>query len=195
MLKTDIIDFFDKLAQTWDNVQVRNEDVIKMILEKSGIRKDIAVLDVACGTGVLFSDYLNYGVASVTGIDISTEMVNVARCKFPQVEIICDDAEQYTFQNLYDVVMIYNAFPHFPNPDQLFKNLSTALKVGGRFTIAHGLSEQELEKCHFACAESVSEHLPSKERLSEMMSDYFDVDIMISDEQMYMVSGTKPYLK
>lgn len=191
MIKEDVINFFDKKAHTWDDEQVRNDTVIRFILEKGGIKKNIDVLDVACGTGVLFPDYLNCGVASVTGIDISPEMVNVAKLKFPDIEIICGDAETYCFKKLYDAVMIYNAFPHFPNSDMLFKNLSKALKVGGRFTVAHGLSEKELQICHSSGAAHVSQSLPSKEILAELMSVFFEVDIMISDERMYMVSGKK----
>ena len=191
MVKKDVIDFFDGLAQAWDDEQVRNEDVIKTILEKGGIKKGTDVLDVACGTGVLFTDYMNLGVASVTGIDISSEMVKISRQKFPQTEIICGDAEDYSFQKQFDAVMIYNAFPHFVNPEKLFLNLSKALRDSGRLTVAHGMSEKELEKCHSSRAVNVSNPLPDKEKLSEMMSVFFKVDTMISDEEMYIVSGTK----
>ncbi len=191
MVKKDIITFFDNLAHTWDNDQVRNEDTIKTILEKGGIKKGIDVLDIACGTGVLFDDYINLGVASVTGIDVSSEMVKISRQKFPQAEVICDDAETYRFEKQFDAMMIYNAFPHFINPEKLFENLSNALKTGGRFSIAHGISEKDLEKCHSSRAGNVSNPLPSKEKLAEMMSAFFKIDVMISDERMYMVSGTK----
>lgn len=191
MDKKEVISFFDKLAHNWDKDQVRNEEVIKIILEKGGIKKGTEVLDVACGTGVLFDDYINHEVASVTGIDISSEMVKISRCKFPQAEVICGDAETYSFQKQFDVVMIYNAFPHFANPDMLFDNLSKVLKDGGRFSIAHGISEKELEQCHSASAKSVSLPLPSTEKLAEMMSEFFRIDVMISDERMYMVSGVK----
>lgn len=49
------------------------------------------VLDVACGTGVLFPDNLKRCVESVTGIDISPEMARLAAEKFPQVQVICGD--------------------------------------------------------------------------------------------------------
>ena len=49
-----------------------------MILDNGGIKEDIHVLDVACGTGVLFPDYLKRKVASVTGVDISQKMAKIA---------------------------------------------------------------------------------------------------------------------
>ena len=190
MNKTKIKEFFDEIAPCWDKDQNRNEEVIGFILEKSGVRNGVSVLDIASGTGVLFGDYLKLG-ATVTGIDISEEMLKIAKEKFPQVNLICDDAETFRFRNQYDVIMIYNAFPHFPNPEMLFENLAKALKKGGRLTVAHGMSEKELQKCHSGKAKNVSLPLPSKEKLREMMSLFCYVDVMISDEEKYIVSGFK----
>lgn len=190
MNKKDIIAFFDKLAPAWHEKQERNEAVISFILEKGGIAENTDVLDVASGTGILFGDYLERGVNSLTGIDISPEMVKKAKEHFPWAEVICGDAESYSFTQKFDAIMIYNAFPHFINPCMLFENLSGALRTGGRITVAHGISAAEVEKCHQAGAQNVSATLPCKEALGKIMSACFDVDIMISDERMYMVSGT-----
>lgn len=190
MDKKDVIEFFDSMASGWDNDQIRNEEVISLILSKGGIAKGKQVLDVACGTGVLFPDYIALG-AEVTGIDISKEMVKRVREKFHDTEVICGDAETYGFGKLFDAVMIYNAFPHFVNPKALFKNLIKHLKSGGRLTVAHGMSEKELQECHSGKANRISLPLPSKEELSELMSEFCDVDVMISDDRMYMVSGVK----
>ena len=191
MDKKEVIAFFDTLASSWDDVQVRNEEAIDFILTKGSVTKGADVLDIACGTGVLFPDYIEREVSSVTGIDISDEMLKVAKDKFPQVRLICDDAETYDFQDKYDVIMIYNAFPHFPNPENLLLNLSKNLKDGGRLTVAHGISEKELAKCHSGSARNVSLPLPSKEKLASMMSASLKVDVMISDDEKYMVSGIK----
>lgn len=190
MDKELIIRFFDSMASDWDANQRRNEKVIDSILDIGGIFPGKHILDVACGTGILFGDYLSRG-AEVTGIDISSAMTAKASEKFPGVKIICDDAENYSFKERYDVIMIYNAFPHFGNPIGLFKNLASALKEKGRLTVAHGISEKELELCHSGAAKDVSLPLPAKEKLSEMMSAFFNVDVMISDEEKYIVSGIK----
>ena len=67
----------------------------------------------------------------------------------------------------------------------------TALKKGGRLTVAHGMSEEALRKHHSGAAKDISTELPCKEKLRELMSPYLDVDIMISDDSMYMVSGKR----
>ena len=191
MDKNQVISFFDNLAGSWDAMQVRNEDVIRLILDKSQVQKGSDILDIACGTGVLFPDYLRREVNSITGIDISGEMIKTAKEKYPQARLILGDAENYEFKDKYDVVMIYNAFPHFFNADKLIENLAGTLKPSGRITIAHGLSEKELEECHSGSANKVSVPLVKKEILADMMSPWFEVDVLISDERMYMVSGVK----
>ena len=65
MNKQDVISFFDRYAPGWDDGMIRNEEIISAILDNGGIKAGIHVLDVACGTGVLFPDYLNRGAASV----------------------------------------------------------------------------------------------------------------------------------
>lgn len=190
MDKKEIIAFFDKLASEWDKTNVRNEEVIAEILENGGIRKGIKVLDVACGTGVLFPDYLKTG-ADITGIDISENMVKTAREKFPDVKIICGDATDFPLEEKFDAIMIYNAFPHFDEPEKLIKNLAEALDSNGRLSIAHGISEKELAECHSGSARNISVPLVKKEVLADMLKPYLNVDITISDERMYMVSGVK----
>ncbi len=190
MDKKQVIAFFDELAAQWDDDTVRNEQIISEILDKGGIHSESRVLDVACGTGVLFPDYNKRG-ALVTAIDISPEMVKICKEKFPQINVVCGDAESHCFETSFDTVMIYNAFPHFGNPDRLTKNLAKHIVKGGRITVAHGMSMEELEKCHSGAAKKVSLPLPEKEKLAEIMAPYFDVDVMISDDKMYIVSGVK----
>jgi demethylmenaquinone methyltransferase/2-methoxy-6-polyprenyl-1,4-benzoquinol methylase len=191
MNKEIIKEFFDNLASHWDNEPIADKEIFDIILDNGGIIEGTCILDVACGTGVLFSYYLNRNVKSITAIDLSAEMVKIAKNKFPQADVICGDAESIDFDKQFDCIMIYNAFPHFPEPLKVIENLSKYLKSGGRFTVAHGMSKKELDEIHKKSAGSVSNVLPECDELAKMLSSYFDVDIMISDDRMYQVSGTK----
>lgn len=189
--KEVIKEFFNDFAHRWDNEPIADVEIINTILDKVGIIEGVTVLDIACGTGVLFPFYLERNVNSITAVDLSPEMVKLAKSKFPQVDVICGDAEEITFKNKFDCIMIYNAFPHFPNPNVLIENLTKALKSGGRFTVAHGMSKTELDEVHKKSAGKVSNILPECKELAEMLEPYFNVDITISNDKMYLVSGKK----
>ena len=191
MEKKDIITFFDKCAPWWDADMVRNEDLIAMILDNGGIRENMHVLDVACGTGVLFPDYLKRNVASVTGIDISPEMAKIAQEKFPDVKVICGDVETEEFSQKFDAIMVYNAFPHFPDPARLIKVLADLVKPGGKLSVAHGMSRAQLTSHHAGRASSVSIDLLHEKELAALMEPYFGVEVMISNDRMYQVAGTR----
>ncbi len=191
MDKEIIRDFFDNFAPAWDNEPVCSKEIIDIILDNANVKNDIDVLDIGCGTGVMFSHYLERGVKSISAVDLSSEMVKIAKSKLSQAKVICDDAEHISFDKQFDVVMIYNAFPHFPNPEKLIENLSTAVKSGGKISIAHGMSKTELDEIHMKSAGRVSNILPECAELAKMLHPYFDVDIMISNEKMYQVVGTK----
>ena len=191
MEKKDIAAFFDRCAPWWDADMVRNEDLIAMILDNGGIRENMHVLDVACGTGVLFPDYLKRNVASVTGIDISPEMAKIAQEKFPDVKVICGDVETEEFPQKFDAIMVYNAFPHFPDPARLIKVLADLVKPGGKLSVAHGMSRAQLTSHHAGRASSVSIDLLHEKELAALMEPYFDVEVMISNDRMYQVAGTR----
>ena len=191
MNKEIIKQFFNNFAPRWDNEPIADKKIIDTILNNAEIKEGVNVLDVACGTGVLFPFYLERNVKSITAVDLSPEMVKIAKSKFPQADVICGDAESVSFDKQFDVIMIYNAFPHFPDPEKLIENLSKHLKDGGRLSIAHGMSKKELDDIHMKSASYISNILPECDELAEMLSPYFNVDIKISDNKMYQVTGTK----
>lgn len=190
MEKKTVAEFFDRCASWWDDDMIRNEEIIAAILNNGGIREGVDVLDVACGTGVLFPDYLKRGVSSVTGIDISPEMAKRAAAKFPEVKVICGDVEQVEFDRQFDCVMVYNAFPHFPDPKKLVETLAGLVKPGGKLSVAHGMSRAALTD-HHKRASAVSIDLIHEKELAAIFSKWFDVDVVISTDRMYQVCGVR----
>lgn len=191
--KREVIAFFDRCAPAWDAGMVRHEPVIEAILDNAGVGSGMRVLDVACGTGVLFPDYLARG-ASVTGIDISPEMARIAAEKFagePRVQVLCGDVEEAVFSQPFDVVMVYNAFPHFPDPARLIARLGRLVKPGGRLSVAHGMSRAAIDSHHSGAAHRVSNGLMHEDALRALLAPYCDVDVCVSDARMYRVVGTK----
>ena len=194
MIETkEVSEFFDRLAPEWDAEMVRNDAVINTILDNSAVTEGKDILDVACGTGVLIPDYLKRKVASVTGIDISPKMAEIAKAKFPQPEvtILRGDVEITDFGKQFDCIVVYNAFPHFPVPERLIQTLSGLLKPGGTLTVAHGMSREKIDAHHHGTASHVSNGLMPAENLAAIFEMYLNVTTTISNDQMYQVVGAK----
>ena len=191
MNKKDVIAFFDRLAPQWDADMIKSDEIIETILQNADVRPGIRVLDVACGTGVMIPYYLSKNVGHVTAIDISPEMTKIARGKFPQanVEIICGDVETEDFPEKFDCVMIYNAFPHFPEPEQLIRRLSGLLKPGGTLTVAHGMSRAHIDAHHQGSASRVSIGLMHEDALAAIFRKYLTLTTKLSTDRMYQITG------
>ena len=188
MNKQDIINFFDACAPTWDAEMIKNDEIIEDILNRANIDANTRVLDVACGTGVMFPYYISRG-ADVTGIDISPEMVKIARRNFPDIEVLCGDATEISFEKNFDAVMVYNAFPHFPEPRDTIRALSGLLIPSGTLTVAHGMSRDIINRHHEGVASKVSIGLMSASELAEIFGEFLDVTTVIDDADRYIVSG------
>ncbi|MGE4353579.1 MAG: class I SAM-dependent methyltransferase [Oscillospiraceae bacterium] len=193
MIKQDVIEFFDRLAPDWDAEMIRDDEIIRTILDNAGVKEGVSVLDVACGTGVLIPDYQKCGVSMVTGVDISPNMIAIAREKFPQpnVRFLCSDIEEAAFETPFDCIVVYNAFPHFPDPAKLIGVLAHDLRTGGTLTVAHGMSRAKIDHRHEGSARKVSAGLMHEDALEMLFKPYFDVTVKISDDRMYQVVGVK----
>ena len=194
MEKKDVIAFFDQCAPTWDAAMIKSDVKIGKILDNAEVGPGMNVLDVACGTGVMFDYYLERNVASVVGIDISPEMAKIAQKKYenePKIQVICGDVEEYAFDRKFDRIVVYNAFPHFPYPKRLIKILAGLLKEDGRLTVAHGMSREAIDGHHSGSASKVSNGLMAAESLKRIFDAHFEVEVVISNRHMYQVSGVK----
>lgn len=187
----DIIAFFDQCASVWDEKAVLDHNKINIILNNAGVNKGSRILDVACGTGILIPEYLKRKVSSVTAVDISPNMLSVAKNKytFENVHFICDDVQSVNFSEKFDSIVIYNAFPHFPNPSDLISYLSNQLSPGGFLTVAHGNSRNNINSHHNDVADKVSIELPRANELAELFSVNLNVTTVISNDEIYQVTG------
>ena len=195
MIKTDeVIEFFNKYADSWDDYQVTDDEKIHKILDNAGIQAGMNLLDVACGTGVMFPYYIEREVGSITGIDISPKMIECAKAKFnstdtTKINLICKNVEEIGHGKNYDAIVIYNAFPHFPDTERLIGHLSKLLKKDGILTVAHGASREEINAHHAGSAAHVSNGLMEIDDLSDLFSRYLDVKFAISNNEYYQIVG------
>lgn len=192
MDKKDVISYFDSHAENWDGELIKNQEIVEKILDNAGVAAGMDILDVATGTGVLIPDYLARKVDSVTAIDISPKMAEICAAKFPEAEVLCGDVEETDFGRLFDCIMVYNAFPHFPEPERLIEKLSSLLKKGGTVTVAHGMSRAKIDSHHHSVeAGKVSVGLMHEDELEKIFEKYLEVTCKISDDRMYQVTGRR----
>lgn len=191
--KQAVIDFFDRCAPTWDAEMIRSDRKINIILDNARVGAGSRVLDVACGTGVLTPDYLARDVASVTAVDISPEMIRRARDKLrdDRVQFLCGDVETLDVGRDFDAVVVYNAFPHFPDPERLVAHLASLLRPGGVLTVAHGMGRAAIDGHHKGRASHVSRVLMSAQALAAIFEKHLTVTTVLSTEEMYQVAGEK----
>lgn len=184
--------FFDRLAGSWDSDRCPDPEKIRSILGMAGIVPGVKVLDVACGTGVLFPYYLELGAGSVTGVDISPEMIKTAASKFrdSRIRLVVGDAEALE-ESGFDRIVVFNALPHFPEPRRLITGLAAKLAPGGRLTIAHDRSRGSINGHHEQTASSVSLGLPPAETVAGWCAACLDVDTVLDGDDRFVVSGTQ----
>lgn len=191
--KEEVISFFDLWADRWDDNIIKDDDIISKILDGAHVYESADILDVACGTGVLIPYYLERKVKTIDAIDVSKRMIEIAESKFKydNLKFILGDAETFDFKKKYDSIVIYNAFPHFADPEHLIKVLCEYLKDGGYLTVAHGMSREKLNMHHSGSASHISNMLLSANELATIFSKCLRVTDEISNEKMYQVTGKK----
>lgn len=185
--------FFDERADAWDARRNACAETLDAILDLADVRAGHRVLDVGCGTGVLFPRCLARGVSRLVGVDLSARMLELAHEKHrgAAVELLNADAERDDIPGRYDRALVLNALPHFSSPARLAARLSGLLEPAGRFTVAHDLGRDRLNRLHAREAGAVSRELRGPEELAAVFAPFFRVDAAFSDDRLYVVSGTR----
>lgn len=111
---------------------------IQATINRLEIKPQDWILDLGCGTGTLIQDLLDLvPEAKFVGLDISGEMLNIAKCKLPDsVDLLLGSADNLPFPNeSFDTVISTNAFHYFQNPYQVIQEAKRILKPKGRLVI------------------------------------------------------------
>lgn len=114
----------------------RAEKRARYIIETGKIKSSDRVLEIGCGTGLFTEKIYNATHANITGIDISEDLLEVAREKLRQTEFRMEDAMNLTYEdNSFDVVCGSSVLHHL----DLLKSYSEifrVLKPRGRMVFA-----------------------------------------------------------
>lgn len=144
-------EFFNRHAPRWDSYEKPDIGIIiDGHLNKISFTPSDKVLDVGCGTGILYPFLQKRGVVSYLGIDLSPKMLEIARLKYPAASFAEADYQKRAIFNdgSFTKIIIYNAFPHFELPQQVISNSYGYLGKGGELYIMHSMSLERLNSMH-----------------------------------------------
>lgn len=128
---------YDSFARFYDGVNGEPEDRIVQILAYIEEFHPAAhsVLELGCGTGAILAG-LGSGF-SLTGIDLSRAMLDVARRRCPSARLIEADITSFALSESFDVVIcVYDTLNHvsdFALWRSVFANVAAHLVEGGLF--------------------------------------------------------------
>jgi SAM-dependent methyltransferase len=125
---------FSRVAQQYDQGAARvTSQINEAILDAVGAISGVALLDVACGPGWLVADAVARG-AVVTALDLSDEMVAIARSRCPRAEIHSGDAENLPFgTGRFAAVTCTFGILHLPNAERAIAEAHRVLARSGRY--------------------------------------------------------------
>jgi len=128
--KRDVMHRYDLTAHIYDMRYAEEQTAkIEAIMESISMEKEGSVLDVGCGTGLLFN-YIASKTKMIVGLDISREtLLQAKKCakKFANVHLILADSDnvplkESVFSHVFALTLIQNT----PNP---FKTLNEIKRV------------------------------------------------------------------
>lgn len=145
---------FDALAARWDSLKP-DEAVAAGVKRGLDLLGDFAgkdVVDLGCGTGRLEAILLpGLGEGRVVAIDFSPAMIEAAtrRSADPRVTWLCRDVLEAGLANgSADVVLCFDAYPHFPDGDAVLREVARWLRPGGAFLLWHDVGREQLARVH-----------------------------------------------
>jgi ubiquinone/menaquinone biosynthesis C-methylase UbiE len=144
--------FWDRYAKLYD-FEINNtssaayNEIYRLM--SSALQKDMDVLEVATGTG-LISLHIANSVRSVVATDFSPEMIKKAKKKPcpDNVRFTIEDATDLSFSDdTFDAVIVSNALHIMPNPTAALASIKRVLKPAGLLiapNFTHGHIDEHL---------------------------------------------------
>ena len=143
------------------------------------------VLDLGCGTGLELEEYFELNpCAEMTGIDLSEDMLNALKAKFPGKRLTLIHGSYFDVplgDRIYDAAVSVESLHHFSAEMKfpLYKKLYASLKDHGVFVLTDYFAEsEEREKEYF---ETLA-RLKREQGLSDDIFYHYDTPLLVDHE-------------
>jgi ubiquinone/menaquinone biosynthesis C-methylase UbiE len=134
---------FSKLAKVYDLIfdEIEYDEWTEFTLETlrslgQTLKPGASVLDLACGTGSSSLPYLRRGF-QVSGVDLSSDMLEVARVKLPGVPLFAQGFTGLDLPDRFDLIScVFDSLNNLTDPSDLelaFKRVFAHLQLGAWF--------------------------------------------------------------
>lgn len=181
--------YFNRLAPSWDADENSTAEERRELLGFLPLANSKRILDIGCGTGVITGDLLQLSGGDVTAVDLSPKMIEIAKKKYggqKNIEFIAGDFLTLKLKH-YDLAVIYNAYPHFSDPEALSESLNGALSKNGYFAIIHSMSRDRLVRHHQNVPSNVSRNLKSPAKEAYYFEKHFKLVSFRDDDKFWML--------
>jgi len=110
-----------------------------------GLPAGAAVMDLGCGSGRPIAAWLHGQGYAVTGVDVSAEMLALAKGHLPDVAFIEADMRHLALGKRYDAIIAWNSVFHLEKSAQrqMFAIFRDHLLPGGRVLVTTGAGDGE----------------------------------------------------
>jgi SAM-dependent methyltransferase len=144
---------YDRIAGFWDGPDFPRANGIRQLERALQFRPGPgSALDLGCGASGRIIDLLLARGFEVEGLDLSAEMLRLARRRHPDVHFVRADLCEWTPSRRYDLISAWDSLWHVPLASQLpvIRTVCSALGPGGVFLFTTGGVDEPGEK-HDPC--------------------------------------------
>ena len=139
---------YDKIAKWWHDRHFESEYGINQCKRALGFSSKTGVaLDVGCGAGGRFVRILQENRFSVVGIDVSEEMIKLARVNHPDEQFYVQDICTWETDQRFELIVAWDSIFHLPLSMQkpVVTKLCNLLSDGGTliYTFGDAIGEHE----------------------------------------------------
>ncbi len=135
-MKTDtswnnVSDWYDELLTGSDTYQ--SKVILPNLLRLVGAKKGMKILDLACGQGFFSEAFVREG-AEVIGIDISSNLIKIAKERVRGAKFFVASAEKISFipDHSIDAVLVTLAIQNIQNISAVFREVKRVLSPKGK---------------------------------------------------------------
>jgi ubiquinone/menaquinone biosynthesis C-methylase UbiE len=189
--------YFNGVAEKWEDRQNAEEKKIEYLLSKLEWKHCTTILDLGCGTGVLFPhlERISGGQKRIFAMDFAECMVKEAAQKnSPSIKVLCGCARYLPLQdNSIDRIVAFHVFPHIEGKILTLKECCRILKSNGELAILHIHSSQEINAIHREIGGMVKNHkLPPASQMCQMLESVgFEIKQAVDQAGEYFLNGIK----